>query len=157
MAAWRAFMRATSQITRVLETELQAEHGLSLTGYGLLVMLSEAPGGALRMSTVADEFGLTRSAITRLVDRLERDGLVERTSCPSDARGSFARLTDRGMETLRQAYPTHLSGVRRHIFDRLDDDGVAALASALGTLSEACSAARAARAGALAGPDADCR
>jgi DNA-binding MarR family transcriptional regulator len=126
-AAWRTFRRVTVQLPRKLEADLQSERGMSNAAYGALVNLSEAPSGAGRMSWLADEIGLTRSAVTRLVDKLERDGLVERVSCPSDARGSYARITDAGLEALRAAYPTHLASVRRHLFDRLPPQAVASL------------------------------
>ena len=135
MAAWRAFVRASAKVTRLLETELQSEHDLSLAGYAVLVMLSEAPARSRRMSELADELALTRSAVTRLVDKLVRAGLVERATCPSDARGSFAHLTDAGLAALRDAYPTHLAGVRRHVFDRLTDEQAAAMGSALCALA----------------------
>ncbi|MFL6139600.1 MAG: MarR family winged helix-turn-helix transcriptional regulator [Frankiaceae bacterium] len=132
-AAWRTFRRVTVQLPRKLEADLQSEQRMSNAAYGALVNLSEAPGRAGRMSWLADEIGLTRSAITRLIDKLERDGLVERLSCVSDARGSYARLTEAGMEALRKAYPTHLASVRRHLFDRLPPEMV----EALGIVAEA--------------------
>lgn len=135
MVTWRAFIRACSQVTRALEAGLQADGGLSLAGYGLLSMLSEAPGRSLRMSVLADELGLTRSAITRLVDRLVAEGLVERAACPSDARGALAHLTDAGFACLESAYPAHLAQVRELFFDRLTPEQTRVLAAALGALT----------------------
>jgi DNA-binding MarR family transcriptional regulator len=74
--------------------------------------------------------------VTRLVDKLETDGLVERTSCPSDARGAFAQLTDAGLEALRRAYPTHLASVRRHVFDRLGAERLPGFTEAVCALTD---------------------
>ena len=92
-----------------------AEHDLPLPSYDVLVQLSEAPGRRLRMTELADRVLLSRSGLTRLVDRLARDGLVERQACPDDARGTLAVLTDAGLERLRTAWPTHLRGVAAHL------------------------------------------
>lgn len=142
MAAWRAFIRATVQVTRQLEADLQAAHKLSLAAYSVLVVLSEAPQRSARMSVLADETGLTRSAVTRLVDKLESDRLIKRVSCPSDARGSFAELTPEGYAALRRAYPTHLASVRAHVFDHLDPAHVTAFGAAMQALAEASSPGR---------------
>jgi DNA-binding MarR family transcriptional regulator len=119
LGAWRVFLRAHSQITRRLEQELLTEQDLPLASYEVLLHLAEAPGGMLRMTDLADRVLLSRSGLTRLVDRLERDGLVARTSCPSDARGTNAQLTEAGRARLRAAAPTHLRGVAEHVTDRL--------------------------------------
>jgi DNA-binding MarR family transcriptional regulator len=124
LGAWRVFLRAHSQITRRLEQELLAEHDLPLASYEVLLHLAEAPGGMLRMTDLADRVLLSRSGLTRLVDRLEREGLVARTSCPSDARGTNALLTEAGRDRLRDAAPTHLRGVAEHVTDRLTADEV---------------------------------
>lgn len=135
MRAWRALLRGIALLPRELEADLQAAHGLSLGAYGVLVRLSETPERALRMGQLADEVGLTRSAMTRLIDRLVQDGYVERVSCPSDARGSFARLTEAGLAALQGAYPTHLASARRWVFDRLDEQQVSRLAELMCTLA----------------------
>jgi DNA-binding MarR family transcriptional regulator len=119
LGAWRVFLRAHSQITRRLEHELLSEHDLPLASYEVLLHLAEAPAGMLRMTDLADRVLLSRSGLTRLVDRLEREGLVARVSCPSDARGTNAQLTEVGRERLRDAAPTHLRGVAEHVTDRL--------------------------------------
>jgi DNA-binding MarR family transcriptional regulator len=120
MRAWRSLLRAHSHATRVLEAELENAHGLLLAAYDVLVQLSESPAGALRMSELAQAVLLSRSGLTRLVDRLERDGLVERRSCPSDARGTLATLTEAGRNRLREASGTHLRGVARHVLSHFD-------------------------------------
>jgi DNA-binding MarR family transcriptional regulator len=131
MRAWRAFLRAHSAVTRVLEAELEAEHGLPLASYDVLVQLAERPGRALRMSDLAEAVLLSRSGLTRLVDRLEREGLVRRESCPSDARGTFAVLTDEGLARLRASAPTHLAGVREHVTSRFTPTELTVLAGLL--------------------------
>jgi DNA-binding MarR family transcriptional regulator len=120
--AWRAFLRAHAQITRQLERELQSEASMALADYDVLVQLGIADEHRLRMSELADRLLLSRSGITRLVDRLEHDGLVERRVCESDRRGQWAGLTDAGRERLRDASPTHLRGVAEHFLDRIPTD-----------------------------------
>lgn len=120
LAAWRAFLRAHAHVTRQLENELQADADLPLASYDVLVQLSEAPGRRLRMTDLADRVLLSRSGLTRLVDRLERGALVARAKCPSDARGTFTVLTDAGLQRLRDAAPAHLDGVREHMTRHLE-------------------------------------
>ena len=134
LTAWRTFLRAHSQVTRRLEADLLAEHDLSLPSYDVLVQLSEAPDRRLRMTELAERVLLSRSGLTRLVDRLERDGLVGRQACPSDARGTHAVLTDAGLTKLRTAWPTHLRGVSEHVTSRLDAGELTVLAELLGRL-----------------------
>jgi DNA-binding MarR family transcriptional regulator len=134
LAAWRLFLRAHAHVTRALEAELVTEHELPLASYDVLVQLSEAPGRALRMTELAERVLLSRSGLTRLVDRLERDGLVTRQACPSDARGTEAVLTPAGLERLRTAWPTHLRGVVEHVTGRLSAEEVTTLAALLGKL-----------------------
>ena len=131
LAAWRAFLRAHAHLTRQLETELMADADLPLASYDVLVQLSEAPGRRLRMTDLADRVLLSRSGLTRLVDRLERSGLVARAKCPNDARGTFTVLTDVGYERLRHAAPAHLDGVREHMTRHLDPAELAALTDLL--------------------------
>ena len=132
--AWRAFLRAHATVVRRLEAELVAEHDLPLASYDVLVQLSEAPQRALRMTELADRVLLSRSGLTRLVDRLERDGLVTREACPSDARGTLAVLTDAGLDRLRQAWPTHLRGVTEHVTSKLSPHETQLLEELLGRL-----------------------
>jgi len=127
MASWRAFLRAHATITRALETELLAEQGLSLAAYDVLVQLAEAPGRRLRMTELADAVLLSRSGVTRLVDRMERSGFVRRTRVESDGRGVAAGLTPAGLDCLRTASRTHLRGVTEHFVQRLHPDELATL------------------------------
>ena len=114
LAAWRGLLRTHATLVKRLDAELEAEHGLPLTSYEVLLFLSAAEDRKMRMCDVAESVLLSRSGLTRLVDRLERDGLVERVSCADDARGAYARLTDAGEAKLRSAQQTHLEGVRTH-------------------------------------------
>ena len=100
MRAWRALIDVSTGVMATLDAELRAEHGLSLGEYEVLVHVSEAPGHSLRMTDLAAELRLSPSGITRRIDGLVRDGLVERRQCPSNRRGSNAVLTDEGMRRL---------------------------------------------------------
>jgi len=122
LAAWKAFLKAHAVITRALERELVASHRLPLAEYDVLVQLQEVEGGALRMAQLADQVLLSRSGLTRLVERLERAGLVRRQACPSDARGYFAVITEEGKARLREAAPSHVGSVSSHFAKPLRDD-----------------------------------
>ncbi|HEX6473209.1 MAG TPA: MarR family transcriptional regulator [Streptosporangiaceae bacterium] len=122
LAVWRTLLRVQALLSRRLQADLLAEHDLSLGSYDVLVYLAEAPGGRLRMNDLADRVMLSRSGLTRLADRLQRDGLIERESCQSDARGLFAVITPEGRERLRAATPTYQEGVRTHVLSRLDPE-----------------------------------
>jgi DNA-binding MarR family transcriptional regulator len=119
LETWRSFLVAHAQIRRQLERELQAEQSLGLGEYEVLLLLARAEDRQLRMSELADRLVLSRSGVTRLVDRLNAEGLVERTSCDTDRRGAWATLTGAGHERLRRAAPTHLRGVGEHFLDRI--------------------------------------
>lgn len=134
--AWRGFLRSHAHVLRVLEHELVAAHDLPLAHYDVLVQLSEAPDRALRMTELAERVLLSRSGLTRLVDRLERDGLVERRACPSDARGTLAVLTEAGVARLREAWPTHLTGVVERVVGRFTADELDTLAALLSRLTD---------------------
>lgn len=132
--AWRTFLRAHATVVRALEAELLAEHDLPLASYDVLVQLSESPDQRLRMTELADRVLLSRSGLTRLADRLEREGLLRREACPSDARGTLAVLTDAGLRRLRQAWPTHLRGVQQHVTGRLTSEEIRQLSGLMGKL-----------------------
>ncbi len=127
LGAWRSFLHAHARLTRRLDEELRAEHGLSLAEYDALLQLATEPGRRLRMSILADRVLLSRSGITRLVDRLVADGMVERSACSTDARGAEAALTRAGLERLRGASRTHLDGVQRYFLDVVALDDQAAM------------------------------
>jgi DNA-binding MarR family transcriptional regulator len=134
---WRSFLRAHAHITRVLEAELLAAQRLSLASYDVLVQLSAAPGRRLRMTELADAVLLSRSGVTRLVDRLERSGLVARARVDSDGRGVVAVLTQLGFDRLRDATGTHLSGVARHFAGPLEREEMAAFGQTCERLANA--------------------
>ncbi|GGS65236.1 MarR family transcriptional regulator [Planobispora rosea] len=120
LVVWRMLQRAQVRITRLLEADLLVEHDLALASYDVLMQLSESPDRRLRMNDLAERVLLSRSGLTRLIDRLQRDGLVEREACASDARGLFAVLTDAGALRLAEATPTYLRGIRAQFLDVLD-------------------------------------
>ena len=127
----RAFGRARLTVPRAFDADLLREQRMSLSEYSALMHLSEAPGRRLRMSDLAGAGALSLSGMTRIVNRLEGQGLVHRERPCSDGRGWNAVLTDAGLERLRRAWPTHLTSVRRHVFDHLNDVDVPAFALAL--------------------------
>ena len=122
LRAWRGLLRAHATLVKALDAELVAEHGLAVTSYEVLMYLADAPGGEMRMHDLASSVLLSRSGLTRLVDRLERDGLLARKACESDARGAYAVLTPEGRRKLDAARSTHLAGVRTHFLSKLADD-----------------------------------
>jgi DNA-binding MarR family transcriptional regulator len=113
LRAWRGLLRVHATLSKALDAELEAEHDLPLSSYEVLMYVADAEGERMRMCDLAESILLSRSGLTRLIDRLERDGLVCRTTCSSDARGSFACLTPEGRAKLNAARATHLAGVRR--------------------------------------------
>ncbi|HXY73381.1 MAG TPA: MarR family transcriptional regulator [Actinomycetota bacterium] len=134
LRAWQAFLRSHRSVTGTLDAELTREQQLPLGSYEVLLLLSWAPEHALRMSDIAERALLSRSGMTRLVDRLESEGLVERRTCKSDGRGVYAVLTDAGYERLRTASRTHLRGVRDHFTSRLSSDDLDELSRILAKL-----------------------
>jgi PAS domain S-box-containing protein len=118
LGVWRTFLTAHARVGRRLEADLMAEHALPLASYDVLVQLVEAPQHRLRMTDLAGRVLISRSGLTRLVDRLCTDGLVRREACEQDARGLFAVLTDAGYERLRHASRTHLRGVQEYAVGR---------------------------------------
>lgn len=137
LAAWRAFLEAHARTVEVLTRELRDAEDLPLTWYDVLVQLNEAPERRLRMQELADAVVLSKSGVTRLIDRMERDGLVHRSRCPDDRRGTYAELTPAGLARLRDSAPTHLEGVRAHFSAHLDDEEAATLERLLTRLAEA--------------------
>ncbi len=120
LAPWRAFLVAHARISRRLDEELRSEHDLSLAEYDALLTIARSPGRRIRMGLLADEVILSKSGVTRLIDRLVTDGLVERGVCLSDARGAEAVLTEAGLARMRAASRTHLRGISEHFLDVVD-------------------------------------
>jgi DNA-binding MarR family transcriptional regulator len=110
-----------------LDDDLRAEHQLSLPEYGALLLLAEADGRRLRMRALADALQLSKSGVTRLIDRLVAGDLVERRQCPTDARGAEALLTPTGLERLREAAPSHLRGIQAYFLSAVPGPELAAL------------------------------
>jgi DNA-binding MarR family transcriptional regulator len=131
---WIRFLATHSAITRELEARLMGAHGLTLSDYDVLVQLARSPERKLRNIDLAKAVVLTRSGVTRLVDGLEKDGLVARKSCPSDKRGSFVSLTDEGLARLREAASTQVEGVRELFVERLGEEGVTQMDALLRSL-----------------------
>ena len=129
LAAWRGMLRAHAALTRALDAELAREHDLPLSSYEVLLFLADSESGRMRMSELADSVLLSRSGLTRLVDRLERQGLLRRERCESDARGLFAEITPEGRELFDAARVTHLDGVRKLFLSRYSRDELKTLAA----------------------------
>jgi DNA-binding MarR family transcriptional regulator len=125
--AWRTFLQMQAQLTARLGRELQADAGLSLADYEVLVQLSEAPEGRLRPLELQRFLDWEQSRLSHHLSRMQRRGLVDREGCASDGRGAFVVLTDAGRCAIVAAAPGHVSAVRRLFFDRLAPDEVAAL------------------------------
>ncbi len=139
--SWVAFLRAHAAITRELSAQLQREHGLTLNDYEVLLHLSHAEGQMMRRVDLAARILLTASGITRLLEGLERSGFVGKDTCESDARVSYAKLTDQGSLKLREAAVTHLRGIDELFTARYSGSELTALAellSRLPTTGEAC-------------------
>jgi DNA-binding MarR family transcriptional regulator len=128
LAAWRGLLETHARLTRALDEQMRTEHGLPVSSYEVLMFLDDAPGHRLRMSEIADRVLLSRSGLTRLVDRLQQLGYVTRCAVETDGRGAYAELTQRGLEFVREARSTHRDGVRRYFLERLSDEDQRALA-----------------------------
>ena len=115
-------LRAHAELTKALDADLAREHNLPLSSYEVLLYLNDSPEGRMRMSELADSVLLSRSGLTRLVDRLERQELLTRERCESDARGWFAEITPKGRELFAEARKTHLDGVRELFLSRFSRD-----------------------------------
>ena len=134
LEAWVAFIRSHAAITRRLNADLQNAHGLTLSDYEVLLRLARSDDGMMRRVDLAQSVLLTASGITRLLDGLERAGFVEKASCPSDARVSYAKLTRAGRRKLAAAGKTHLAGVDELFVGRFDDGELESLAELLSRL-----------------------
>lgn len=136
LAPWRAFVRAQAHVSRRLDEDLRAEHGLSLQEYVALLFLVEAPDRRLRMGRLAEALALSKSGATRLIDRLVDDGLVVRVTCSSDLRGAEAELTEAGVSRLRTAAPTHLRGIAEYFLSAIDDGDLSTIERTMRSVSE---------------------
>lgn len=124
LRAWKGLLRTHALLTKELDAELERGHGISLSSFEVLLHLSHADNGRMRMSELADSVILSRSGLTRLVDRLEREGLIERCACVKDARGFYACITDVGRKHFEGAQEAHLADVRRLFLAQLSESQV---------------------------------
>jgi DNA-binding MarR family transcriptional regulator len=131
MRAWQALLHAHYEITRLLDAELRAAHGISLDAYDVLLRLARAEGLALRMTQLAERVLIPASTLTRRVDRLVAAGLIERSRPPHDSRVVVVRLTEPGLALLRRAARTHLKGIREHFTGQLSESQLADVAEGL--------------------------
>jgi DNA-binding MarR family transcriptional regulator len=138
--AWVGLLRAHASLTRTLSAELVQTHGLTINDYEVLLHLARADGHQLRRVDLAERLLLTASGITRLLDGLERAGYVCKGHCASDARVTYAVLTDAGFAKLKEASDTHLGGIRELFEQRFSDDELETLGELLGRLPGAAAA-----------------
>jgi DNA-binding MarR family transcriptional regulator len=129
LGAWRGLVRVHAALVRELDAQLDARHGLPLSSYEVLRSLSRVPGGRMRMAELAEHVLLSRSGMTRLIDRLEREGMVSRSTCDKDGRGCYAGLTERGRATVTEARTTHIAVVRAGFLRHFSEDEMRELAT----------------------------
>jgi DNA-binding MarR family transcriptional regulator len=141
LAPWRAFLLAHARIVRRLDEELRAEHDLTVGEYDALLTIAQAPERRIRMRQLADQVVLSKSGVTRLIDRLVDDGLVERSACLADARGAEAVLTERGLGRLRAASTTHLRGIQQHFLGILGGGELEVIERAMSSVASRAGAA----------------
>ncbi len=134
LEAWRSYLQSHATILRLLDAELVSEHSITTRDYEVLLYLAQAPERKLPMSALAESTMLTRSGITRLVDGLVSGGLIRRAACSSDARVSYAQLTDEGLAKLRSAGCTHVGSIRRLFLEHFDAEETSRLADLLSRL-----------------------
>lgn len=132
--AWRSFLRAHSALTRQMDADLIASHGITLSDYGVLLRLAQSPERRMRRVDLADEVMLTQSGITRLLAGLEEAGWVERATCDTDRRVVYAQLTDAGHEKYRAAGRTHLESIRMLFADHFSGAELELLEELMGRL-----------------------
>jgi DNA-binding MarR family transcriptional regulator len=137
LTAWQAFHAAHAAVSGLLEEELAAERRLPLSWYDVLIALDATPEHRLRLHELAQAVALSRSGLTRMIDRMEREGLIRRESCADDGRGCFAALTDEGRTTLSRYWPIYTRGIEQHFVGLLDDSEARILAQALTRVAEA--------------------
>lgn len=125
LRAWRGMLRAHSRLVKALDAQLDEGHGLPLTSYEVLMHVADADGERMRMCDLAESILLSRSGLSRLVDRLERNGLLVRVACADDARGAYAQLTPAGRAKLDAARAAHLDGVRSLFVDHFTEEELA--------------------------------
>jgi len=139
LSAWRAFLKAHATIIDQIERDLMAAKRPPLSTYDVLIELYEAPEHRLRMHELAERVVLSRSGLTRLVDRLEAEGLLTRDRCGTDRRGAYAVITEQGIEALQQTWPIYAKGIAEYFAQWLTLEEAQLLESALGRILQATS------------------
>jgi DNA-binding MarR family transcriptional regulator len=134
--SWRAFAVGVTLLLDRLDADLQRAFGLSLTEYEILVRLSERPRGSMRMAQLADALAHSRSRVTHTVARMQKAGLVDRSTFPEDGRGIVCTLTDRGHDLLVEAAPVHVHGVRDYLVDLASRDDFTALGRVMNAVTD---------------------
>ena len=134
--AFSALLRGYAAATRQLNAQLTADHGLTISDYEVLLRIARAPEQRMRRVDLAEQVLLSASGVTRLLDGLERSGLVERASCDTDRRVVYAVLTDSGLAKLRTASESHLAQIDSFFAARFDDDELGDLSALLARLAE---------------------
>jgi DNA-binding MarR family transcriptional regulator len=134
LGAWRGLLRAHARLTREMDADLRERHGLSLSAYEILMLLSDAPRRRMRVSELSAATLLSVSGVSRLVDRLVRDGLAAKEACEADGRGAEVVLTAMGRGRVRAARASHLADVRRRFLSRFSDAELRELVTLWGRL-----------------------
>jgi len=137
LSAWRLFIKTHSQIIENIEMDLAEQKRVPLTTYDVLIELFEAPNRKLRLGDLKQKVILSKSGLTRLLDRLEREGLIQREKSEEDRRGAYAILTAEGEKQLRQAWPIYARGIKRYFAALLSDEEVQALVRAFEIMNKA--------------------
>jgi DNA-binding MarR family transcriptional regulator len=135
--AWLAFMRAGLAMTRAMDKDAEATGRLQFSEHHILAILNEGPPQGVRPTDLAERSALTKSGLTRAIDRLESQNLIERRPCPVDARGQLIVMTARGRRVLRRSAPEHFRSIARHFADHLTDREVDVVTTALERVAEA--------------------
>ncbi len=136
LQTWVALLRTQAAVVEGVESELLARHGLPVSWHEVLVRLSRSDGGAMRMQELAREVLLSKSGLTRLADRMEESGLIERSKCGTDRRGTYAVITEAGRRMLRESFPAFMSAVEQHFARHLSGEELSALRSLLAKVLE---------------------
>ncbi len=131
LAAWEAFVFAHAAAVGQIERELSREKIVSLAWYDVLVALTNAPGGRLRLNELAGQVALSRSGLSRLIDRIEKAGLICREPALDDRRGAYAVLTQAGLSAQQKAWPHYAAGIARHFSRHLSEEEKRVLTTAL--------------------------
>jgi len=137
LEAWALLLQAHATLLGSLERELVSGHGMPLTWYEVLMRLASQPEGSMRMQDLARSVLLSKSGVTRVVDRMEEAGLLERRGCAVDRRGTYATVTKAGRAAFRRAMPVHLAGISEHFGRHLSDDETEVFRRALARILEA--------------------